>query len=141
MAVTYFTLAEANRTLPLVRRIVQDIVDDYERWKARLTRYEVVAAHDRPEEGESPDAEALRADVDAVAMRINGYIEELKQIGCVLKGFDDGLVDFHSRLDDRDIFLCWKLGEDRVAHWHEIDDGFAGRQPLTPEPVGGAPDP
>ena len=138
MATQYFTLEEANNTLPLVRRIVQDIVDDYAEWKDSLVRYEMIAARDRPENGESREAEQLRAEVDGVALRINGYIEELKQIGCVLKGFDDGLIDFYGKRDGRDIFLCWKLGEDRVSHWHEVDDGFAGRQPTEREPVGGS---
>lgn len=141
MSITYFTLEQANNTLPLVRRIAQDIVDDYQRWKANMSRYEAIAARDRPAGGESAGAEALRAEVDAVAGRINDYIDELKQIGCVLKGFDDGLVDFHSKLDDRDIFLCWKLGEDLVSHWHEIDSGFAARQPVAREPVGGGQGP
>ena len=93
-----------------------------------------------PVDGEPPAAESLRAEVDMVALRINGYIDELTQIGCVLKGFDDGLVDFHGKLDGRDIFLCWKLGEDRVAHWHELDSGFTGRQPVEPQPVAGSRD-
>ena len=67
MAKKFFTLEEANRTLPLVRRVVQDIVDDYRAWKECLARYELVAAHRRPEEGESPDAAALRTRVDEIA--------------------------------------------------------------------------
>jgi hypothetical protein len=136
MAGTYFTLEEANKTLPLVGRIVQDIVDDYERWKDSLAAYEVVAARSRVEEGESEEAVELRKRVDDIAQQINRYIEELKQIGCVLKGFDDGLVDFHSERDGRDICLCWKLGEAEVAHWHEVDAGFSGRRPIVKETVG-----
>ncbi len=140
MDTRYFTLEEANGTLPLVRRIVQDIVDEYVEWKGALSRYEVVAARDRRDLGESEDAAALRTEVDEVAQRINEFIEELKQIGCILKGFDDGLVDYHSMLDDRDIFLCWRLGETEVLHWHEIDAGFAARRPIVPEVVAKAPD-
>jgi hypothetical protein len=140
MDTRYFTLEEANRTLPLVRRIVQDIVDEYAEWKGALGRYEAVAARDRGDLGESEEAAALRTEVDEIAQRINEFIDELKQIGCVLKGFDDGLVDFHSTHDDRDIFLCWKLGETEVSHWHEIGAGLAGRRPVVPEVVGKAPD-
>lgn len=131
-----FTRDEANRTLPLVRRIVQDIVDDYGRWKESLGRYELEAAHQQPEAGETPEAIELRQSVDAIAQRINAYIAELEQIGCVLKGFDDGLVDFRGRLDDRDVWLCWRLGESLVSHWHEIDEGYRNRRPLEPEPAG-----
>jgi hypothetical protein len=130
MARKYFTPEAANRTLPLVRRIVQDIVTDYGRWKAALARYEVAAAGQRPEHGESPEAVALRRAVDEVAQGINGYIAELERIGCVLKGFDDGLVDFRSTIDGRDVWLCWKLGEPEVAHWHALDQGYQSRQPL-----------
>jgi hypothetical protein len=131
-----FRRDEANRTLPLVQRIVQDIVDDYGRWKESLGQYELAAAHQRPDSGESPEAVAMRQQVDVVAQRINGYIAELEQIGCVLKGFDDGLVDFRGRLDGRDVWLCWRLGEAEVNHWHEMDEGYRSRRPLEPEPAG-----
>lgn len=140
MAKKYFTRDEANRTLPLVRRIVQDIVDEYGRWKDTLARYEVAAASQPPGESEASDAVALREQVDEIARIINGYIGELEQVGCVLKGFDDGLVDFRARLDDREVWLCWKLGEDEVGHWHELDAGYRSRQPLEHEPAGDALD-
>jgi hypothetical protein len=136
MARKYFTPDEANRTLPLVRRIVQDIVDAYGQWKASLGRYELAAAAQRPGEGESPEAVALRERVDEIARTINSYIAELEQVGCVLKGFDDGLVDFRGRLDGRDVWLCWKLGEPGVGHWHEIDEGYRSRRPLEPVSAG-----
>jgi len=136
MAKKYFTRDEANRTLPLVRRIVQDIVDEYGRWKDSLGRYELAAAAQGPGQPESPEAVELREQVDEIAKTINGYITELEQIGCVLKGFDDGLVDFRGRIDDRDVWLCWKLGEDEIGHWHEIDQGYRHRHPLEPEPAG-----
>jgi hypothetical protein len=132
----YFTRDEANRTLPLVRRIVQDIVDDYGRWKDCLEQYELAAARQRPDEGESPEAVALRERVDEIARRINEYIAELEQVGCVLKGFDDGLVDFRGQVAGRDVWLCWRLGEPEVGHWHEIDQGFRYRRPFEPEPAG-----
>lgn len=140
MARKYFTPEEATHTLPLVRRIVQDIVDDYERWKGALGEYELAAASQRPDDGESDEAVALRQRVDDIARRINAYIAELEQIGCVLKGFDDGLVDFRGKLEGRDVWLCWRLGEEDVGHWHEIDEGYRSRRPLEPEPAGGSTD-
>jgi len=136
MARHYFTPDEANRTLPLVRRIVQDIVDEYEHWKDGLARFEAAVAGQHPGEAESSEAFALQRRVDEIAQRINGYIAELEQIGCVLKGFDDGLVDFRGQLDGRDVWFCWKLGEPEVSHWHEIDEGFRGRRPIVTEPAG-----
>jgi hypothetical protein len=140
MSVKYFSLEEANRTLPYVRRIVGDIVSEYEKWRDCIYRYEVIAADSRSENGETDDQVELREEVDRVAQRINGYIEELSSVGCIFKGFEGGLVDFYSKLDDRDIFLCWKLGESEILHWHEVDAGFAGRQELVPELVNGGTD-
>ena len=133
----FFTLAEANRTLPLVRRVVQDIIALYPQWKDLVSKYELVAAQSRPDWGESQEQLRVKAQIDDAARKINGYLKELEQIGCEFKGFDEGLVDFHGKLEDREILWCWKLGEERIAHWHDLDTGFAGRQPI-PEVVGRA---
>ena len=135
-----FSLEEANNTLPYVRRIVGDIVDEYERWKDSISKYELLAADSKAEEGESDDQIALREHVDTVARRLNSLIEELTNVGCVFKGFDDGLVDFHSTLVGRDIYLCWKFGEPEIQYWHEIDSGFASRQALENSLVDGGSD-
>jgi len=134
MPYKFFTLSEANRTLPLVKRVVQDIASLYPSWKDLVSRYELIAAKARPDWGESPEQLGLKAQIDDVARKINACLVELEQVGCEFKGFEEGLVDFHGRLDDREILWCWKLGEDRVSHWHELDAGFAGRQPI-PEVV------
>lgn len=133
----FFTLSEANRTLPLVKRIVQDMASFYPSWKDLVSRYEVIAAEARPDWGESPEQLSLKSQIDDVARRINACLVELEQIGCEFKGFEEGLVDFHGKLEDREILWCWKMGEDRITHWHELDAGFAGRQPI-PEVVGRA---
>jgi hypothetical protein len=131
----FFTLAEANRTLPLVKRVVSDIMSAYPTWKDLVGRYELVASKARPDWGESKEQLDLKTQIDAIATKINNYLGELEQVGCEFKGFDAGLVDFHGRLDGREILWCWKFGEDRITHWHELDAGFAGRQPI-PEVIG-----
>ncbi len=131
-AARYFTLEEANATIPYISRIVEDIVAEYEKWRDCIFRYEVIAAKSTSD-GETEAQEELRREVDDIAQRINAYIDELTQVGCIFKGFDGGLVDFRSRIDGREAFLCWKLGEPEVQHWHELDAGFAGRQPLVSE--------
>ena len=68
-------------------------------------------------------------------MKLNDAAEtiaELNDLGVICKGMDTGLVDFRGRIDGRDVFYCWKLGEASVLYWHEIDAGFAGRQRLHP---------
>lgn len=131
--VRVFTVAKANSALPLVRRIADDIVAEHPRWKDLVARYELAAAGSRPEWGESAEMRTLRQQIDALAERINGYVTELEQIGCLLKGFEQGLVDFYGMYLGRLVCLCWQRGEDAVSHWHEVDAGFAGRQAITPE--------
>ena len=57
-------------------------------------------------------------------------MEEFAATGVELKGIDEGLVDFRSTRDGRVVYLCWRLGEETIAFWHELDVGFPGRQPL-----------
>ena len=138
-SVRYFTLDEANRTLPYVSRIVADIVAEYDHWREEIARYEALAANRQAVDRESEEQVHVRERVDSVARRINGLIDELSRVGCVFKGFDGGLVDFYGKLGGRDVFLCWKLGEREIRYWHELDGGFAGRQELVEQLVDGEP--
>lgn len=130
----YFTLSEANRTLPLVKRIVADVTALHPKWRDLVYRYELIAAQAKPEWGESEEQLALRSQIEDVARQMNDYLRELEEIGCVFKGFEEGLVDFHGTLDGRDMLWCWKQGEQEITHWHEVEAGYAGRQPI-PEVV------
>jgi hypothetical protein len=130
--VKLFTIEEAERTLPLVRRVVQDLLADYPLWRRAVARFEVLTGGARADWGETSELVAARDDVTAHADRINHYLQELEAVGCVFKGFDAGLVDFYTLREDRVVFLCWRLGEERITHWHELDAGFGGRQPIDP---------
>jgi hypothetical protein len=125
-----FTLEEAERALPLVRRIVEDLLAEYPRWRAAVGRFELLSAGARADWGGTADLAAAQAEVGAHAVRIAEFLRELEAIGCVFKGFEAGLVDFHSLREDRPVYLCWKLGEAHITHWHEIQAGYEGRQPI-----------
>ncbi len=125
-----FTLDEAERTLPLLRGILADLQVEYGVWREALSRYELLAAASRADEGETPELVESRTVVSDAATRISSYLTEIESIGCLFKGFEEGLVDFYALREDRLVFLCWKLGEAHITHWHEVDGGFAGRQPI-----------
>lgn len=125
-----FTVREAEATLPLVRRVVRDLLQAYPRWKELVSRYELLSTPLRAEDGEPAEIRAVRDEAAQVAERINGFLVELEEVGCVFKGFEAGLVDFYALKDDRLIFLCWRMGEDHITHWHDVDAGFSGRQPI-----------
>ena len=63
--------------------------------------------------------------------RLQVLVEELTTVGCELKDYQMGLVDYVGRHQGRDVYLCWRLGEARVNYWHELHTGFAGRQPVS----------
>ena len=127
---TRFTVEDANRTLPLVRRIVGDLVRDYWRWQEKVREYEEIAATrqaDQPNE----EADRLEREAQQLALDIDGYLAEIRALGVEMKGFDTGLVDFPAEVDGRSVLLCWQLGEDSVRYWHEEHAGFAGRRPVS----------
>ncbi len=70
-----------------------------------------------------------RAVVEAI-QSMRDAVEELQEAGCELKDPATGLIDFLSLRDGREVYLCWRLGEDRIRFWHDLATGFAGRQPL-----------
>jgi hypothetical protein len=125
--VRLFTLDQANATLPLVRRIVADLIDLHPRWRAAVARYEL-AQTEVTAKGETELARDERLAAGQLAGEIESCLDELSQVGCQFKDFDTGLVDFPAMLDERMVYLCWRSGEDRVEHWHEIDSGVAGRR-------------
>jgi hypothetical protein len=66
-------------------------------------------------------------------------VDRIQEAGVVVKDLDVGLVDFPSMLEGEEIYLCWKLGEEHIAFWHGIDEGFTGRKPLDDPGTGPTP--
>jgi len=119
-----FTVEQANRMLPLVRRIVEDVVVTHGAWQQAVGQFEIAS------NARAPDVEIFQRETERLAQEIDGYLRELSELGVEFKGFEHGLIDFPSEFAGRPVYLCWKLGESSVAHWHDIDAGFAGRQQL-----------
>lgn len=118
----WFTLDQANRSLPLVRRIVRDIVNAHGSATQLQAKLEGASAR---------DASILRDQLADTVQKLEQYVIELEALGIELKDYDTGLVDFPGRSEGRDVYLCWKLGEEKVAWWHDLHTGFAGRQPAS----------
>ena len=129
-----YTVERANRTLPLVRRIVEDIVREHERWQDAIARLDLLTATS----SDTVDLRvvALEKEVQSIARDIDAFQGELEALDIQLKDRRIGLVDFPTELDGRRVLLCWRLGEPSVQYWHDEDAGYAGRQPLSPTLVG-----
>jgi hypothetical protein len=121
-----FTVERANRALVLVRKITADIVARYQQLMD-LRAQALEAGDDEP--GMSR-ALTLQSQVDRCLEILGRLNRELRTIGCHLKDWRTGLIDFPAVYDGRRVWLCWRLGEAHVAHWHEISGGFPGRRPV-----------
>ena len=83
------------------------------------------------EKASQPEQSSLQTRLDSTMHRLEDYVDELSEVGCDLKDYQVGLIDFTGRHQGRDICLCWKLGEDKIAFWHEMESGFSGRKPVS----------
>lgn len=119
-----FTPVQANRTLPLVRRIVADI----------LARGQELSGLARPAASSRAGAvdAAGRTRIGELQREVQTLIAELEALGCSYKdwSFETGLVDFPSKVGGERVLLCWRSDEDSVQHYHGYEDGFAGRRPI-----------
>lgn len=116
----YVTIDDAERLLPRVRPLLES---------ARKLKREIetIAARYNYEEAL---LEVERPRIESLARRLNDKIEKLEEYGCYVRDLDIGVVDFLTKFEGRDVFLSWRLGEQRVAHWHELHEGYGQRQPV-----------
>jgi len=125
-----FTVEEANQRLPLVKVIVKDIVTlftDLHDRKERLTEL-----RNRSEQSEYRDeVESMESELEADIVTLDTFVAELADLGVELKDPVTGLVDFRTLVEGREAYLCWKLEEDEIGWWHELDAGAAGRRPVS----------
>jgi hypothetical protein len=130
-----FTLEEANAQVRELRPGLERLVE----LKAELDRFEVkgevlgltVSAGGNSQNAEALELREIQSRRAAIAQEISQAIRSIHERGCLLKDLDSGLLDFYTLVGDRLVYLCWKLGEPEITHWHTLQGGFAGRQPLS----------
>lgn len=128
-----FTLDEAQSLLPvleaLLRRALEARQDaeKVERELAEITRRIHLAGGMRVD---ITNVARLRAQLEADVQRAKESIAEIDEIGVQVKDLDTGLLDFPCRVEDEVVLLCWRMGESAIEHWHTVESGFKGRQPL-----------
>ena len=123
----HFTIEEAEQMLPMIEKVIKRTIklnkaldllssiemevydDDYENLR-RITK--------------------LNKHFHKLSYEFYANIEEIEGAGCIIKDLEIGIIDFYSRFDGREIFLCWRLGEKKIMFWHEVDSGYAGRKPI-----------
>ena len=126
-----FTLEEATALLPTLRDLVSEVQArkrDLDRLAEALESAIDVSAGNGHASG--ADMASTRAATEEAARRLEALMGRIDELGCELKGIEEGLVDFRCEREGRVVYLCWRLGEERIAYWHDLDAGFGGRQPL-----------
>ena len=129
----FFTLLEAESLLPEVERLLTSCIQakqDYERAEGALTAVSqritltggMVVSRD--------EVAHLRNRKDAAARILKSSFDRIQEIGCQIKDLETGLIDFPTLYRDKEVYLCWKLGETGIGFWHHVEDGFRGRRPV-----------
>jgi hypothetical protein len=133
MAEKYFERQEAEELLPAIEQFLEEarkqkqaldgITADISNASLRI----MMLGGSLPPFAELNHKKAQR---EKISEQLSRTVDEIQQTGCVVKDLDTGLVDFPSLRQGEKVYLCWKLGEERIGYWHGIEEGFAGRKPL-----------
>jgi len=120
-----FTLEQANALVPQLDGLLQEMTQLRDRIVAMGPSLQPVLEHAGGNGGSKAGGEYV-----LLLQRFNASLSFFQELGVELKDLDQGLVDFPSYRDGKLVYLCWKRGETRIGFWHDLESGFAGRQPL-----------
>ena len=129
----YFTLAEARAALPVVGRSIREAVQAKAHYMEAEKAIQDLAQRILMMGGINVDtgaAEAWKAQYDSNAQILKTSMERIEDLGVLVKDLDIGLVDFPTLFRGEEVYLCWRMDEDDIDHWHGVNEGFKGRRPI-----------
>ena len=127
-----FTLEEASSLIPQLTELVKklrELRDAIELKEVEIDAVELVVGQGTEKGPTLVNAEVEK--INQLIIEFNKTADQIHGMGCFLKDVDMGLVDFYTLLEGRVVYLCWKLGEEKIGYWHEVGKGYASRQPLN----------
>lgn len=127
----YFSRDEAESLLPRIEpllREIQDLRQELATREQRVAELQVKLMGNGHSQG--TELTELRREMAVMGQAITGRISDINALGVLVKDLDSGLVDFLALRAGEEVYLCWRLGEDGIGWWHEIETGFAGRRPI-----------
>ena len=133
MAQRYFTAEEANELLPEVRLAAEELVEHRLAARAVAAKRAQLVTRIAGNGGDFDPQEPreLEEDFERETAAMTEAVARLERLGVIVKDADRGLVDFPAlRESGEEVLLCWQVGEDEIAYWHGLEEGFAGRKPL-----------
>jgi hypothetical protein len=125
----YFTVEEARRLVPHLRTLLRRMQSDQKALREAMKTLSDLTDEMRGN-GHAPTAQRYEAAVLDHSERLRNTMVEISDLGVEIKDIDTGLVDFPSLRDGREVYLCWRVDEETIGYWHDIDTGFNGRRPL-----------
>jgi len=129
----YFTLAEARAALPIVGRSIREAVHAKGRYLEAEKEIQDLGQRILMMGGIQVDtraAEAWKTQRDSNAQTLKNSMERIENMGVLVKDLDIGLVDFPTLFHGEEVYLCWRMDENDIDHWHGVNEGFAGRKPI-----------
>jgi len=130
-----FTLKEAERTRSDLEPVLLEAMEAQRRLNEAETWLDALSARIQMAGGmrfDYDEAARHRMERNSHEKSVQSAVERIHATGCVVKDLDAGLLDFPARLNDEDVYFCWRVGEDRIRFYHRQDEGFAGRKPIDP---------
>ena len=124
---SYFTISDANKVLPSVIEKFKTVVN----YKNEIMKMEQELNTTLMPNTTFEQYVKVKHKLNSTVTKFYQAIEDLENTGVVIKGIEEGLLDFPSKRFDEDIWLCWKDGETEIKFWHEKDAGFNGRKPIS----------
>ena len=122
----YFTRQEADALIPDLETLFKKIIALEAKAQVKLESLQALEA-----KGDQPAQFALeKGQIDFLAKEINVLLQSILDLGAMPKGIDPALVDFPHRLGGKEVYLCWRLGEKKITHYHGLEGGFGAREPL-----------
>ncbi len=135
----YFSLTEAERLRAQLEPLLIEAMDSRRKMNDVDRQLNALAEKIRHSGGLAVSydkASKNRVERNRLEESVQSALDQIQDTGCVVKDLDVGLLDFPARIDDEEVYLCWKLGEDRIRFYHRQDEGFAGRKPIDPRDAG-----
>ena len=131
MAQKHFTLQEAQVLLPVLKSLLKQAIDGKKLIETIDAEFQELAQRIFLSGGllvEIGKVAVRRAEREKTAQRIKDVVAEIDATGVQVKDLDMGLLDFPCVVDGKTILLCWKMGEEKITHWHDLEEGYAGRK-------------
>jgi hypothetical protein len=132
-----YTLDEANATLPLLRVILRDITTLAAELRDQNETLMRLQAREGMDQAHKEEVQNLEDEFERGQDKMREFVLELEKLDVELKDYFTGLIDFRHLREGKEVYLCWRFGEAEVAHWHELNSGFAGRKKIEENVLNG----